>query len=122
MKVRYIVFLVIGVIFLGALPFGVSHAAFETVPVFEDVNDIVDRILCPVARTIFAVLVMLSMIFILFAAYQYVTSGGETEKIRKANKAILYAIIAVFIAFMANVIPRIIIGVFYDSSSGGFGC
>src|SRR3989344_3728657 len=56
--------------------------------------------LCTLVAWIFTLLVVLTVIFILWAAYLYLTSAGEEEKIKKANHQLLYAAIALVVSIL----------------------
>ena len=58
-------------------------------------------ILNRVANWIFAVLMALAIIFVLMAAFTYLTSGGG-EEVKKAHKQLLYAAVAVAVAVLAK--------------------
>ena len=64
--------------------------------------------LCTAVAWIFTLLVILTVIFILFAAYNYLTSGGEEEKIKKANHQLLYAAIALIVAILSKAVPMFV--------------
>ena len=51
---------------------------------------------------LFTVLLILSVIFIILAAFSYLTAGGEEEKISTAHKKIIYAVVALVVAFLAQ--------------------
>lgn len=67
--------------------------------------------LCTVVAWIFTLLVILTVIYVLFAAYNYLTSSGEEEKIKKANHQLLYAAIALIVAILSKAIPAFV-GIF----------
>lgn len=46
----------------------------------------------------------ISVIAIVIAGFMYVTSGGEPEKTKKAKNTIIYALVAVVLAMLANAI------------------
>lgn len=48
-----------------------------------------------------ALLAAIAVIFVVYAAYLYMTSGGDPEKVREASKIILYAIISTIVALSA---------------------
>ncbi len=62
-------------------------------------------VLCTAVAWIFTLLVILTVIFVLFAAYNYLTSGGEEEKIKEANHQLLYAAIALIVAILSKAVP-----------------
>lgn len=49
----------------------------------------------------FGFLMILAVVFILYAAFLYLTSGGEPDKIRRATSFITYAVVAIIIGAIA---------------------
>ncbi len=47
----------------------------------------------------------LAVIFIFYAAFKYLTAGGEEEKIKTANHTLIYAVIAIVVALFAYGLP-----------------
>ena len=47
-------------------------------------------------------------IFILIAAFQYLTAAGDEEKVKKAKNMLIYAVIAIAIALVAMGIDNIV--------------
>ena len=74
-------------------------------------------VLCTIFKWIFAVLILVAVVFILLAAFKYITAGGDVEKVKTANKQILFAAIAVIIALVARVIPNLALGLIGSSST-----
>lgn len=72
--------------------------------------------LCTLVAWIFTILVVLTVIFILWAAYNYLTSGGDEEKIKKANHQLLYAAIAMIVAILSRGLP-FLVGQFLGAGS-----
>jgi len=62
-----------------------------------NLDEAVGRIVSP----LFLVLVAISIIFIIFAAYTFVTSGGDPGKTETARTTLIYAIIGIIVAFLA---------------------
>ena len=62
-----------------------------------NLDEAVGRIVSP----LFLVLVAISIIFIIFAAYTFVTSGGDPGKTETARTTLVYAIVGLIVAFMA---------------------
>lgn len=60
---------------------------------------------------IFFVLMAVSFILMLVAAFFWVTSGTNPENQKKAGKMILAALIGIAIAILARIIPGIVIGI-----------
>jgi hypothetical protein len=57
---------------------------------------------------IFAILLIMSAVVILMAAFTYVTSKGDTAKTKEATNMIVYAAIGLVIALLANILRNII--------------
>ena len=51
---------------------------------------------------------LLATIFILYAAFTYLTSGGDEEKTKKAKSTIVFAIIAVAVALLATAVTPLV--------------
>jgi len=84
----------------------------------KNLNDVVKKLLCPITDLMFAVLMIISIIMVLYAAYIYLTSSGDTTKISTATKTITYAAIAVAVALVAKNFPYII-AAFFGATLGG---
>lgn len=46
--------------------------------------------------------------FVFYAAYLYLTAGGDTERVKRAQKQLMYAVIAIVIGLMAQGLPALI--------------
>lgn len=75
-----------------------------TIGKFEDLLDKV----CTLTDYMFTLLLILSIFFVILAAFQYLTAGGDPEKVEGANKQILYAAVAIVIALFARAVPNVI--------------
>jgi hypothetical protein len=51
---------------------------------------------------------VLAVFFILFAAFTYLTAAGDPEKVGKAKNMLIYAVVAIAIAFLAVGFEKII--------------
>lgn len=51
---------------------------------------------------IFTVFLVVAVIFILLAAFEYLTAKGEAEDIKKAHKMLIYSAVAVAVALLAK--------------------
>jgi uncharacterized RDD family membrane protein YckC len=50
----------------------------------------------------FIILLVLAVLFIIMAAFSYMTSGGDEEKVAGAHKKVIYAVVAIAVAFLAQ--------------------
>lgn len=76
-------------------------------------------ILCNIAGWIFTFLIVLSIIFVLYAAFTYLTAGGDSEKVGSANQMLIYAVVAIVVAVLAKGVPTLVGGVVGSSFSAG---
>lgn len=67
---------------------------------------------------LFTILLVLAVIFIILAAFQYLTAGGEEEKIKQAHKKIIFAIVAIAVAFLAQGVS-FVVAQLLNSGQGG---
>ena len=93
---------------------------------YGTIDDLLRR-LCVVVGYVFAVLIFLAIVFVIYAAFLYLTAAGDPEKVKKANATILYAAIGIAIAILAKFLPSIVAGLMGTSvnpygSSGFTGC
>lgn len=86
---------------VGFLPFSNAYAAGapQDSPI-KGVNDVI-RILNDVVKWVYAIFFIIAVLFILFAAFSFLTSEGNPEKAKEAQKQILYAAIAIAIALLS---------------------
>ncbi len=56
----------------------------------------------------FTILLILAVVFIIFAAFNYLTAAGNEEKIKKAHSTIIYAVIAIAVAFLAQGVSYVV--------------
>jgi len=64
------------------------------------VGGLVD-VLKGVIRWIYIIFFVIAVMFILFAAFSYLTAGGDAEKITTAKNRVIYAAIAIIVALLA---------------------
>jgi hypothetical protein len=65
---------------------------------FEGFLGIFDTII----KWLFTILLVMAVLMIIYAAFLYLTSGGDEEKTSKAHKTIIYAVVAIAVAFLAQ--------------------
>jgi len=87
--------------------------AQEAWPAIESPQDLID-ILDTIARWLMTIVFIIAAIFIVVAAYKFVTSGGDPIQVTSARQAILYALVGVAVALLAwgivQVVKSIILG------------
>jgi hypothetical protein len=108
-----------GVYFL--IGFGTTLAAALPGIEVTDVSTVRTLVICSVAYWMFWILMSLSVVFVFVAAYKYLTSGGDAEKVGSATKTITYAAVAIVVALLAKGFPSIVQSVFPMSVGAGAG-
>jgi len=71
------------------------------------VNDVL-VILNRIIDWMFTGLLVLATIFIILAAYKYLTASGNPEKVKEANRQILYAVVAIAVGLVARGVEFIV--------------
>ncbi|MEK7510330.1 MAG: hypothetical protein AAB567_02080 [Patescibacteria group bacterium] len=57
---------------------------------------------------IFVVFLLTAVIFIILAAFQFLTGGGDPGKLAEARNKLIYAAVAIAVALMARGIPVVV--------------
>lgn len=86
------------------------------------VNNIQQNLFCPIYNLMFNIVVVVSVIMVLWAAFTYVTGGDDAEKISKAHKMLTYAAIGVAVAIVAGGFPYLVGSIFGSSGAVSFVC
>ncbi|MBI2888935.1 MAG: hypothetical protein HYY10_03360 [Candidatus Liptonbacteria bacterium] len=98
-----------------------AASAFAQQPIsplnVSDVSGVIGLIV-KVGDRMFELLIVLSIIMIMVAAYKYLTAGSDAEKVTSAHKTITWAAVAIVVALLAKGFPAIVRSVFGDSGSG----
>jgi len=116
------IFKVLSAAGVSLIPFVAKAQQFNVPPpVANNVNDIVGRggILCDIFGLLFTLLIVIAVILVLWAAFQYLTAGGAEDKIKKANAQLIYAAVAIGVALLARGVPNIIGSFLGRSGLGG---
>lgn len=71
---------------------------------------LIDKILT-VGNWIFTALLVIAIIVILIAAFQFVTASGDPDKVKNARNTIFFALIGVAIGFLAKIIVKVVASV-----------
>jgi hypothetical protein len=74
---------------------------------------------CGFAGWIFIAAIILSIILALLTGIQYMTGGGNPEKIKSAHQKLMWIAIGIAVALMARVMPTIVNGILHGSGGGG---
>lgn len=70
----------------------------ETPVTIERIIGILERFI----NWLFAILLAVAVIFIILAAFKYLTAGGDSEKIKSAHTQLIYALVAIGVALLSK--------------------
>lgn len=91
----------IGLLLLGNVAIGqVAQIPGITQTGPTTVGGLVD-IIRDVVRWVYIIFFILAVMFIIFAAFSYLTAGGDPEQVSKAKSRIIYAAVAIAVALLA---------------------
>lgn len=77
------------------------------------------RVLNTLVNWLFAILMIIAVIFIFYAAYLYLTAGGDPEKVKTATKQLVFAAIAIGVALIAQGV-KFVVSQLLGGPTGGF--
>lgn len=63
---------------------------------------------CTVFAWAFYFLIVFAVIFVIVAAFKYLTAAGDPEKVKSAGSTLLYAAIAIGVALLARAVPLVV--------------
>jgi hypothetical protein len=104
MKKKIVLYMILAVMF-GSLPLMVSATSSSINSVNITAKNI-PTIIGKVAAALYNVVLALAVIFLLWAAFLYLS--GDPKKIAKAHKQVIYAIVSIVIAILAFSATKII--------------
>ena len=111
LKTKIFLWLVIGNLLLMPLVFvqaqGETRLNLPGAVEKTSVGGIVD-VLRSVVRWIYIIFFIIAVMFVLFAAFSYLTAGGDPERVTTAKNQIIYAAIAIAVALLAVGFEQII--------------
>ena len=73
------------------------------------------QIMCNVFGWAFYFLIILAVIFVIVAAFKYLTAAGDPEKVKSAGTMLIYTAIAIVVALLAKAVP-LVVGSFLGAS------
>lgn len=107
-KLVYIIPLVIFSL-LAVVP-AFADVAKETTPTAREIGAWLTIVL-DVATWIYTIILSASVLMVLYAAFLYLTAGGDPGGVKKASQALIYAIIGIVVSILAFSISKIITGI-----------
>jgi len=59
------------------------------------------RILNTIVTWLFTIFLIVAVVFVILAAFKYLTSGGDPEKVKEASRNLVFAAVAIAVALLA---------------------
>ena len=87
---------------IGLLVFPTMISAWEEPAEIVTTADQLLSIITYVTNMIFTIVLALAIIFIIIAAFNFLTAGGSPEKIATARQMLIYALIGIAVALLAK--------------------
>lgn len=96
---------------------GISSAFAADSQLVAPITDEQDlkTLMCNILEWFFWIIIIISVIMVLVAAFDYVTAGDDTEKTSRGRKRITYAAVGIAIALIAAGFPSIVASVIPNS-------
>jgi len=100
---KYLPFLIISSLLIVAI--SLAQAQEPDIPEINvNIWELLDRAL----NWFFGIAIIIAAIMLVYAGFNYVTAGGNDEKIKTATKTLIFALIGVVLALLAKGIPVLI--------------
>lgn len=101
--------LVVALVLFSILLSSTVFAGYSALPYVQPEKDVdILAILNRVINWMYGLLVVVAGAFILYAAFIYLTSGGDPKAVASAKNYIFYTVVAVAVAFFARAIVYIV--------------
>lgn len=109
-------------VIMGLLIFPLAHAQNQAPPPAPQNQSQLNAVLCNIVAYFFWIVILVSVIMVLFAAFTYVTARDDQEKTSKARRTLTYAAVGIAVALLAYGFPAIISGFFPTVGNFNFQC
>jgi len=93
----------------------VAHAATNTNQLpGQSITNVsgLTAVICSFLAYFFWIVLVVSVIMVLYAAFTYVTAGDDTEKTSKARRTLTYAAVGIAVALISTALPDIVGSIF----------
>ncbi|MEK7658133.1 MAG: hypothetical protein AAB366_03040 [Patescibacteria group bacterium] len=98
----------------GLLMFGNTIMAQNPIPSIPEIGGRTGSvsglvaIFTDIVKWIYTIFFIVAVMFVIFAAFTYLTAGGDAEKVGNAKSQIIYAAVAIIVALLAVSLQAII--------------
>ena len=102
----------------------VAHADSSIPSIMQggSISTLGTNLFCPIQTYMFWILISLSVIMIMWAAYLFVTAKDDEEQVSEAKKSMFYAALGIVAGLLARAFPLVIASIFPNGTQGVQGC
>ena len=112
---KHIIAFLLLVFFLAAVGMSSMALAAEGLPAeFKELptkvktgNDLVD-VIQAVTNWFFVVFLLLAVVFVILAAFQFLTGGSDPQALAQARQKVIWAVVAENVATLARALPTVV--------------
>ncbi len=97
-----------------------AQTSGATSPITDETD--LQQLMCNIIDWFFWVIIIISVIMVLVAAFDYITAGDDTEKISLGRKRLTYAAVGIAVALLAAGFPKIVASVFPNTVNAEVSC
>jgi len=110
MKKLFSAIILLSFLGMAILPVGVfaGDGTLHTVPSGIKDQEGLFKLLTVITDWIFTIFLALAVIFIIIAAFQFITAGGKAESVSEARQKIIWAAVGIIVALVARAIPAVL--------------
>lgn len=90
-----------------AAPFAAFAQPTLTTGVIQNF-DAIENLINKAASWLLGILLALAVVFLVYAAFLYLGSGGDEEKVKSAKNYVIYAVIAVIVGVLAKALVGLV--------------
>jgi heme/copper-type cytochrome/quinol oxidase subunit 2 len=77
------------------------------------------EILCRIFDVVYAVALVVGIIYAVVAGFKYTTAAGDASKVSEAHRSLLYAMIGIGVVIIADGVPGIVASIIGGDAPGG---
>ena len=108
MKKNLVILTLVGLLLVPTMTLLAATPEVPGSPPVTTLQNIVD-LMEKIGKWIYAIVFALAIVFILVAAFQFLTAAGNPDAITKARQNLIYALVAVGIAVIAWGLPKLVL-------------
>jgi len=103
---------------IKADPLGVNFTQQSGLPGSDNANSDIRLTIANIIKISLSLLGIIAVTIIVYAGFVWMTSGGEEDKIKSAQKTLIAAVIGLAIIMSAYIITNFVISSLYKATSG----